>query len=54
MITEHSNTVYDCATCGRPIYWAHGQWHHTSPLALPCAALVVVEVRLPVPARTTA
>lgn len=54
MVTDHSNTVYDCGTCGRPIYWAGGQWHHLNALALPCTALVVVEVRLPLPVRDVA
>lgn len=52
MITAHSNTVYNCASCGSPVYchdvtgWVHfGAAGHTPE---------PVVVRLPVPVRVTA
>jgi len=51
MVTEASNTVYDCGTCGRGVYWQGGQWHHMG-LPIPCDGLTIVEVKLPVPVRS--
>lgn len=50
MVTEHSNTVYDCATCSRPVYFRAGSWHHVG-VSAHCTGLVLTEVRLPVPVR---
>lgn len=58
MVTEHTNTVYNCAACARPIYFnaGHRSWFHhgtktghpTGPL---CATITPVTVRLTLPAR---
>lgn len=58
MVTEHSNTVYNCAGCGQPIYYkgttvySPSGWHHFGSVTL-CTGLVPVAVNLPLP-RVTA
>lgn len=61
MVTDHSNTVYNCAACGRPAYFnaGHHTWFHygtksTLPTGMLCAEVSPVAVRLTVPARITA
>lgn len=51
MVTAHTNTVYDCAACHRPVYFRAGSWHHLG-LPVPCTGLVLTPVTLPLPART--
>lgn len=50
MVTEHTNTVYACAVCGRParISPLWDQWEHYARNS-GCMSLTVVVVRLPVP-----
>lgn len=52
MVTEHTNTVYNCGTCGEPAYFnpRHCGWFHYGSVTT-CTALVPVAVRLEIPAR---
>lgn len=56
MVTEHTNTVYNCAGCGTPLAWRNGTsyappgWRHIT-LPMNCRGLEPVAIRLPVPAR---
>lgn len=52
MVTEHTNTVYNCGTCGHPAYFntRHNGWFHYGS-GTTCTALVPVAVRLTIPAR---
>lgn len=56
MVTEHSNTVYACASCGQPARWSPlwpDIWEHYSRTSQ-CRALKVVTVTLPIPVRGNA
>lgn len=49
MVTEHTNTVYECAVCGRPAaisIW--NIWQHCAKNT-GCQSLTVVPVRLTLP-----
>lgn len=53
MVTEHTNTVYDCATCHEPktLSPRYRDWVHVRGDSLCDDAGEPVPVRLPVPAR---
>lgn len=55
MVTEHSNTVYACASCGQParISPLWDTWEHYSRTSQ-CQALNVITVTLPIPVRGNA
>lgn len=53
MVTEHTNTVWNCAACAEPksLDNRHGDWVHIRRDSTCDDAAQPVEVRLPVPAR---
>jgi len=53
MVTEHTNTVYNCATCGEPKHQSprHGDWVHLRGDSLCNDDAQPVAVTLPIPAR---
>lgn len=53
MVTEHTNTVYNCGTCAEPKYRdaRHGDWSHIRADSLCEDALDPVPVKLRIPAR---
>jgi hypothetical protein len=53
VVTEHTNTVYNCATCAEPKGRHHRthDWMHLRGDSLCDDAAEPVPVRLPVPAR---
>lgn len=53
MVTEHTNTVYNCATCAEPKHRHHrtGEWMHLRGDSLCNDDASPVEIRLPLPAR---
>lgn len=56
MVTEHTNTVYNCGTCAEPKHHdpRHGDWIHLRRDSLCNDDAAPVAVRLPVPVRVTA